>query len=229
MPKAADDAALGSGLLANSVLPREDDDGEPEPVLPRCLQFSRLSRGQAVLAAAGVAVLALAPIVAIIELKGPDRSCAEDIDCGGNRRGHCDDGACVCESARYGGERCGIACGEHGTFLAGRTCACEPGLGPAAWNSTTREPLCSRSVFRGSRLLTTDWGAALSGMAGMAGQEWALCCSTFEGCDNGTKFHAACDGHTPTLTVVHNGGGTYLGKTNPGNFTFGGFVRTPPL
>ena len=56
-----------------------------------------------------------------------------------------------------------------------------------------------------------------------------LCCSTFEGCDNGTKFHAGCDAHTPTLTVVHNADGTYLGKTNPGNFTFGGFVRTPPL
>ena len=90
MPKAADDPALGSGLLASDAQPpRERNDIEPVPALPRCLQFSRLSRGQAVLAAAGVAVLALAPIVAVIELKGADRSCAEDIDCGGN--GHCDD------------------------------------------------------------------------------------------------------------------------------------------
>ena len=105
MPKAAaDDPALGSDLLANDAqAPPESDDGEPVPVLPRCLQFSRFSRGQAALAAAGVAILALAPVVAVIELKGSDGSCAEDIDCGGSHHGHCDDGACVCASARYGG------------------------------------------------------------------------------------------------------------------------------
>ena len=55
-------------------------------------------------------------------------------------------------------------------------------------------------------------------------QEWSLCCSTFEGCDTAAKFHAACDAHTPTLTVAHNAGD---GGSNPGNFTFGGFVRIP--
>ena len=50
-------------------------------------------------------------------------------------------------------------------------------------------------------------------------QEWALCCSTFEGCDTAAKFHAACDAHTPTLTVGHNSR----------HFTFGGFVRTLSL
>ena len=56
-----------------------------------------------------------------------------------------------------------------------------------------------------------------------------------EGCDTAAKFHAACDAHTPTLTVAHNAGGTSepswlndgVSQTNPGNFTFGGFVRTP--
>jgi hypothetical protein len=43
----------------------------------------------------------------------------------------------------------------------------------------------------------------------------------------------ACDGHTPTLTVAHNAGGPCHNAagpcgTNPGNFTFGGFVRSSP-
>eukprot|EP01045_Picozoa_sp_COSAG04_P023105 COSAG04_NODE_2699_length_3714_cov_39.069499_1_plen_58_part_10 len=58
----------------------------------------------------------------------------------------------------------------------------------------------------------------------MTGREWALCCSTFEGCDTGAKFHEGCDAHTPTLTVAHNAGGKNGdGEVNPGNFTFGGF------
>eukprot|EP01045_Picozoa_sp_COSAG04_P029509 COSAG04_NODE_4868_length_1852_cov_1.523103_3_plen_80_part_01 len=80
----------------------------------------------------------------------------------------------------------------------------------------------------------------------MEGREWSLCCSTFEGCDTAAKFHAACDAHTPTLTVARNAGGTVCTKsgytprppepgraptcgdgwaleTNPGNFIFGGF------
>jgi len=82
-------------------------------------------------------------------------------------------------------------------------------------------------VFSESQLLTPEWGGQLNIWAGMEGQEWALCCSTFQGCDTGAKFHAACDAHTPTLTVARNAGGTYGGESNPGNFTFGGFVRTP--
>ena len=85
------------------------------------------------------------------------------------------------------------------------------------------------SPFPGSRLITdAAWGATLNGWAGMEGQEWALCCSTFEGCDTAKKFHAGCDAHAPTLTVAHNAGGTNdYGDVNPGGFTFGGFVRTP--
>ena len=78
----------------------------------------------------------------------------------------------------------------------------------------------------------------MNGWAGKGeGQEWSLCCSTFEGCDTPAKFHAGCDTHTPTLTVAHNAGGTQEHpdcdsgdkdcKHNPGNFTFGGFVRIP--
>ena len=87
-------------------------------------------------------------------------------------------------------------------------------------------------------MLTPEWGEQLNAWAGMEGQEWALCCSTFEGCKTAAKFHKRCDAHTPTLTVAHNAGGTQTGhncggwdhtdcKTNPGNFTFGGFVRIP--
>ena len=62
-------------------------------------------------------------------------------------------------------------------------------------------------------------------LAGMEAQGWSLCCSTFEGCDTTAKFHAACDAHAPTLTVAHNAGSD--DGSNPGNFTFGGFVRSP--
>ena len=71
----------------------------------------------------------------------------------------------------------------------------------------------------------------LNGWAGMGdSQVWSLCCSTFEGCDTAAKFHAACDAHTSTLTVAHNAGGTRPDGSHPspGNFTFGGFVRSPP-
>ena len=73
-------------------------------------------------------------------------------------------------------------------------------------------------------MLTPEWGNQLNAWADMEGREWSLCCSTFEGCDNATKFHAGCDAHTPTLTVARNAGD---GGSNPGNFTFGGFVRIP--
>ena len=82
-------------------------------------------------------------------------------------------------------------------------------------------------MFGESRMLTPEWGEQLNTWAGVEGQEWALCCSTFEGCNTAAKFHAACDDHAPTLTVAHNAGGNNGGEVNPGNFTFGGFVRTP--
>ena len=78
----------------------------------------------------------------------------------------------------------------------------------------------SAENFPGSRLLTPEWGAALNGWAGKDEcQEWALCCSTFDDCESAGEFHAGCDGRAPTLTVARNAG----------NFTFGGFVRSPPL
>ena len=117
-------------------------------------------------------------------------------------------------------------CHGNGQCYGAGQCQCEPGFGPAAWNSTTSEPLCSRSVFRGSRLLTAEWGGTLNGWADMTGRGWSLCCSTFEGCDTAAKFHQGCDNKT-TLTVAHNAGGDRNGG-NPGNFTFGGFVRSPP-
>ena len=87
-------------------------------------------------------------------------------------------------------------------------------------------------MFSESQLLTTEWSASLLGWvtegnrsaAFHEDQEWALCCSTFEGCDTAAKFHAGCDAHNTTLTVAHNAGD---GGSNPGNFTFGGFVRIP--
>ena len=87
--------------------------------------------------------------------------------------------------------------------------------------------------FPGSRLVTAAWGATLNAWADKKGQGWSLCCSTFEGCDTAAKFHKRCDAHAPTLTVAHNAGGTSTdkhnkGEVNPGNFTFGGFVRIPP-
>ena len=76
----------------------------------------------------------------------------------------------------------------------------------------------------GSRLLTPEWGGQLNDWADKGkGKEWSLCCSTFEGCDTAAKFHAACDAYNVTLTVAHNAGD---GRYNPGNYTFGGFVRT---
>ena len=79
---------------------------------------------------------------------------------------------------------------------------------------------CGGAHFPGSRLLTAEWGGTLSGWAGKGeGLEWVLCCSTFEGCDTGAKFHAACDAHAPTLTVAHHAG------DGGSNYTFGGFVR----
>ena len=81
--------------------------------------------------------------------------------------------------------------------------------------------------FPRSRLLTSAWGRKLNSWAGRTSEaEWSLCCSTFEGCDTAAKFHAGCDAHKPTLTVAHNAGDTHYGEVNPGNYTFGGFVRT---
>eukprot|EP01045_Picozoa_sp_COSAG04_P025370 COSAG04_NODE_3319_length_2939_cov_23.714085_1_plen_716_part_00 len=96
------------------------------------------------------------------------------------------------------------------------------------------EAACGGAHFPGSRLLTPEWGTTLNGwvteewgneLSGWThAQHWRRCCSTFEGCDTGAKFHAACDSHNTTLTVAHNAGD---GGSNPGNFTFGGFVRIP--
>ena len=172
--------------------------------------------------------------------------CASDADCG--LHGSCGGGgACACESARYGGVLCEVDCGEHGT-ADGNHCVCESArygghrceVDCGAHGSSKPDGSCEPANFRGSRLLAVEWGGKLNGWAGKGeGQEWSLCCSTFEGCDTAAKFHAACDAHTPTLTVAHNAGGTSDCPSwqydctgygsNPGNFTFGGFVRSSPL
>ena len=83
------------------------------------------------------------------------------------------------------------------------------------------------SSFDSSRLLTLEWGETLNDWAGGrqpngTDQRWELCCSTFLGCDDASAFHDACDAHSFTLTVARNAGDN---RSNPGNFTFGGFVR----
>eukprot|EP01045_Picozoa_sp_COSAG04_P002969 COSAG04_NODE_116_length_25104_cov_94.064907_9_plen_634_part_00 len=127
-------------------------------------------------------------------------------------------------------------CSGHGGCEGGGECACDAGFGPEV--SSAGQPAicsspwpcgnsCGSPHFPGSRLLTAEWGGTLNGWAGKGeGQEWSLCCSTFEGCDTAAKFHAGCDAHNTTLTVAHNAGN---GGSNPGNFTFGGFVRSPLL
>ena len=104
------------------------------------------------------------------------------MDC--SSHGHCDDGKCVCESERYGGEHCEVDCGEHATSTSGTACECAPGLGPpwrpggggsvCAWQvPCTAEQLkyakdsgdaaaCGGAHFPGSRLLTKGWGDELS-------------------------------------------------------------------
>ena len=157
-----------------------------------------------------------------------------EVDCGAH--GTADGSHCVCESTRYGGQRCEVDCGQHGSGRPDGTCDCDNGVvglrcdgcaggfcgkdcdgtGPGStYGCAPTSP-----DFPGSRLLTAEWGGTLSGWAGKGeGQEWSLCCSTFEGCDTAAKFHAACDAHTPTLTVAHHAG------EGGSNFTFGGFVR----
>ena len=113
---------------SEALLGRDDLAEQEEPeLLPRCCQFSRLSRGQAVLAAAAVAVLALAPLVAVIELKNPP---ACEASCSGH--GACAHDACSCDAGWNGSScespTCDDTCGEHEacTIVAGgnHTCRC---------------------------------------------------------------------------------------------------------
>ena len=126
---------------------------------------------------------------------------------------------------------CAECAGTHQHALKAAGCANDAIAAWCAGAAPSPAPPQQLAAFRGSRLITdTAWGRQLNTWAGMEGREWSLCCSTFEGCDTGAKFHAACDAHTPTLTVAHNTGGTNdKGEKNPGNFTFGGFVRSHSL
>ena len=164
--------------------------------------------------------------------------CEIPMACG--EHGHCKSGRCMCETG-YTDADCGSCadgykqeeqacvedkcwqkpCSDHGSCdAASGKCRCVIGYSGADCGSCAsgfkRSPTrgCV-PVFSESQLLTPEWGGQLNIWAGMEGQEWALCCSTFQGCDTGAKFHAACDAHAPTLTVVHNSL----------DFTFGGFVR----
>ena len=132
----------------------------------------------------------------------------------------------ACGTARGSLADCLICGGVHASTVRGAGCSNDD---IHQWCDTGS----SGVAFPVSKLITdAAWGRQLNTWAGMEGREWALCCSTFEGCDTAAKFHAACDAHAPTLTVAHNIGGTYHNpltgrdETNPGNFTFGGFVRS---
>ena len=118
----------------------------------------------------------------------------------------------ACGTKRSDVFACAECAGTHQQALKAAGCGNDA---IAAW--------CAGVVpFRASQLVTPEWGEQLNTWANMTGREWSLCCSTFEGCDTAAKFHAACDDHTTTLTGAHNAGE----YDNPGNFTFGGFVRT---
>ena len=135
-------------------------------------------------------------------------------------------------------------CNGHGKCYGVSQCRCELGFGPEV--SYSGEPLCAwrgaactggqlrRAVteheetscgglhFSGSRLITPEWGAALTGWVGssVATDEWTLCYSSFT--DDATTpavSHSQCDAYNATVSVARNAGD----GPNPGNYTFGGF------
>ena len=116
--------------------------------------------------------------------------------------------------------------------VAASVVECQPLVIQAKQARARAMPSEAASSFGGSRLLTLEWGETLNDWAGggqqpnKTGQRWELCCSTFMGCDNASKFHEACDAHHYTLTVARVAGNN---ASNSGNFTFGGFVRTDPM
>jgi hypothetical protein len=101
-----------------------------------------------------------------------------------------------------------------GPSSASYQCSCAPGF------SGTN---CEHGLhFPGSQLLTPEWDVLLASWSAgsVSTYKWSLCCSTFQGCDTGLKFHEACDAYTNTLTVARN---------SARNHTFGGFVRRVAL
>jgi hypothetical protein len=93
--------------------------------------------------------------------------------------------------------------------------------------SQHEEAACGGPHFPSSRLLTPEWGEELTGWvdSSVAKAEWTLCFSSFT--DDATTpavFHSQCDPYNATLSVARNAGGGNGGDTNPGNYTFGGFV-----
>ena len=123
-------------------------------------------------------------------------------------------------------------CHGNGVCYGAGQCHCSRGFGPEV--SYSGQPLCGSPwpcgdlcgapEFPDSRLITPEWGSALRGWSGAS--HWRLCYSTFDDpSPTAAAFHQACDAHETTLTVAHNAGN---GGSNPGNFTFGGFVRSPP-
>eukprot|EP01046_Picozoa_sp_COSAG06_P003215 COSAG06_NODE_122_length_23062_cov_43.568990_6_plen_856_part_00 len=110
-------------------------------------------------------------------------------------------------------------CFGHGKIAAGG-CACDNGYGPEAG---TDEPLCYSGLsFPGSRLIPKAGGDSLDGWmkAKVKGKQWSLCFSSFknDATTPGT-FHRLCDQHNTTLTVARNSL----------KYTFGGYVRLPPV
>ena len=105
-----------------------------------------------------------------------------------------DPGACVCDFNYHGAD-------------------CSEGRGPSP-------------LFPGTRLIAAEWGEVLNGWTNstVATDEWMMCYSSLT--DDATTpaaFHSQCDPYNATVSVMHNAGGEHNGKTNPGNYTFGGF------
>ena len=104
-------------------------------------------------------------------------------------------------------------CSGHGSCDANSgECRCVPGYTGVD---------CAEAVqFRGSRLITAEWGDSLNGWmpAKVKGKQWSLCFSSFtDDATTPSTFHKQCDQYDTTLTVARNSL----------KYTFGGYVRLP--
>ena len=87
------------------------------------------------------------------------------------------------------------------------------------------QPPPAPATFPGSELVAPAQGAQLNSWANQPdGTAWELCYTTFTMDKTTAEFHSRCDSFAPTMTVARNAGA----GNNPGNYTFGGFVRLLP-
>eukprot|EP01043_Picozoa_sp_COSAG02_P008959 COSAG02_NODE_297_length_25355_cov_78.632998_10_plen_838_part_00 len=95
------------------------------------------------------------------------------------------------------------------------------------------EVACGGPHFPGSRLLTPEWGEALTHWTNdsVPEAEWTLCFSSFPESRHGqggwecdaAAFHLQCDQYNATVSVVHTGVET-TSQGMVGNYTYGGFA-----